>query len=157
MQINFLGFSKFVAASPACPEPGRYASNHQFYFEGHKKMRFSLRKNEWYACEFIGDEFDEDKCSYSPIRILDIKTLNSGKREYLLNFYHANYPEGVRDKEYKLRTIERGKTYLLAKAIDYSPPRFLQIYNINNNWLERHFGCELDKRIDCKEWLNRHA
>jgi hypothetical protein len=120
-------------------------------------MRFSLKRNEWYACEFIGDEFDEDKCSYSPIRIHDIKAFNSGKREYLLKFYHANYPEGVRDKEYRLRTIERGKTYLLTKATDYSPPRFLQIYHINNNWLERHFGCVHDERRDCKEWLNNHA
>ena len=120
-------------------------------------MRFSLKRNEWYACEFIGDEFDEDKCSYSPIRIYEIKPFNNGKREYLLKFYHANYPEGVRDKEYKLRTIERGKTYLLARAIDYSPPRFLQIYHVDNAWLKRHFGSIADERIECKEWLDRNA
>ena len=120
-------------------------------------MRFSLKRDKWYACEFIGDEFDKDKCSYSPIRIYDIKPFNNGKREYFLKFYHANYPEGVRDKEYKLRTIEIGNTYLLAKAIEYSPPRFLQIYHIDHAWLKRHFGSIVDDRIKCEEWLDRNA
>jgi len=120
-------------------------------------MRFTLQNNEWYACELIGDEFQEDKCSYSPIRIKNIEPLSNGRREYILRFYHANYPEGVRDKEYKLKTVERGQTFLLVKSIDHSPPRFLQIYEIDNDWMRRHFrGIELNGS-DCKIWLSRNA
>ena len=120
-------------------------------------MRFSIESNKWYACEIIGDEFDNDKCSYSPIRIYEIRPLKTGNRDFILKFYHANYPEGVRDKVYHLRTIERGKTYLLARTTEHSPIRFLQIYKINNHWLKQHFGHSLSEGIDCQEWLNRYA
>jgi hypothetical protein len=119
-------------------------------------MRFTLKKDEWYACEIIGDEFGEDKCSYSPIRVDELKPLGNENREYILSFYHANYPEGVRNKEYKLRTIERSETLLLARSVDHSPSRILQIYCIDNDWMQRHFRhIDLDG-ADCKEWLNRN-
>jgi len=120
-------------------------------------MRFTLKKNQWYACEIIGDEFEADKCSYTPIRVHELKPLGNGNREYILLFYHANYPEGVRNKEYKLRTIERSETLLIAKAVNYTPSRILQIYDIDNNWMKRHFKNIQLGKTDCKEWLNRNA
>jgi len=119
-------------------------------------MRFTLQKNNWYACELIGDEFNEDKCSYSPIRVYKIKPLGSGQRKFILSFYHANYPEGVNDKKYKLRTIQRGKAFILAKSIGHNPPRYLQIYDIDEGWLKRHFNIKLNG-VDYKEWLDRNA
>ena len=117
-------------------------------------MRFTLQPGKWYACEFVGDEFDEDKCSYSPIKIYEITPLNKGDRTYKLNFYHANYLEGVQEKEYSLRTIERGRTFLLAKAFEYSPSRYLQIYDIDTDWVRRHFP-EKSPEEDIQEWLER--
>jgi hypothetical protein len=102
-------------------------------------MKFTLERGKWYACELIGDEFDQDKCSYSPIKVLEITPLKTGKGWFVLRFRHLNYPEGVQGKEYKLQTIERGQSFLLAKATEYDPPRFLQIYEINVDWLRRHF------------------
>jgi len=61
-------------------------------------LRFTLRNKKWYACEFIGDEFDQDKCSYSPIRIIDIKPHGNGNRIITLKFFHANYPQGVQNE-----------------------------------------------------------
>lgn len=102
-------------------------------------MKFTLERGKWYACEMIGDEFEKDKCSYSPIKVYGVTPLETGKGLFVLCFRHLNYPEGVQDKEYKLQTIERGSSLLLAKAIGYSSPRFLQIYKIDVEWLNRHF------------------
>ena len=74
--------------------------------------RFTLVHDCWYACEFIGDEFDdahgEDRCSYSPIKVLCCEPLADGTRCMRLEFFHANYPAGVQDKVYTRQTIERG-------------------------------------------------
>ena len=119
--------------------------------------RFTLQPDQWYACEFIGDEFVEDKCSYSPIKTRDVQPDKSGGRTFILRFYHANYPEGVRDKSYYLQTIERGRSLLLAKSLDHDPPRFLQIYEITPEWVSRHFRRTNRNIHDIQAWLNENA
>jgi hypothetical protein len=119
-----------------------------------RDRRFTLVKNQWYACEIIGDEFVEDKCSYSPIRVDQIKPLGNGNREFLLRFYHANYPEGIRNKEYRLRSIERAATFLIAESVEHTQKRIFQIYDIDNRWMERHFKDIQLRGTDCKDWLN---
>ena len=119
--------------------------------------RFTIQPGRWYACELIGDEFDEDKCSYSPIKVHSIKPENNGDRTFLLNFYHAKYPEGVRDKTYKLRTIERGRSLILAKSLEHTPPRFLLIYDITGEWMARHFPGYDPSRTNIQEWLEKNA
>lgn len=119
-------------------------------------MRFTIEANRWYACELIGDEFEEDICSYSPIKILRLETLAHGDRTLSLHFYHANYPEGVRDKLYNLRTIERGEKFFLAKSLDHNPVRILQIYDISYEWVVRHFPRMTPGKNDLHRWLDRH-
>ena len=119
-------------------------------------MRFTVKTNRWYACELIGDEFEVDVCSYSPIKIQRFDTDGSGNRTFTLHFYHANYPEGVRDKTYNLRTIERADKFLLAKSLDHIPVRILQIYEITYEWIERHFPHLKHDNNDLQAWLNRH-
>lgn len=117
--------------------------------------RFTLEPRQWYACEIIGDEFDDDKCSYSPIKVISVMPAQKGNRTFSLDFYHANYPEGVRDKTYTLQTIERGSSFLLAKAIDYEPVRLLQIYEISPEWVTSHFpSFRPDDEI--QRWLERN-
>jgi hypothetical protein len=106
---------------------------------GDKSMRFTLEVGKWYACEIIGDEFEEDSCSYTPIRVDAIEPLGKGTRSFRLTFYHANYPEGVRTKQYVLRTLVRGEKYTIARSRDHNPTRILQIYDIDSEWLRRHF------------------
>ena len=120
-------------------------------------MRFTLEIRRWYACEFIGDEFSADKCSYSPIMVDKLETLGDGSRTFVLSFYHANYPEGVRGKVYRLQTLERGQTYLLARSLDHDPRRVLQIYDIDAAWLERHFPGMEPVRGDVQAWLETNA
>jgi hypothetical protein len=119
-------------------------------------MRFTIETNRWYACELIGDEFEADICSYSPIKILRIETLAHGDRTLSLHFYHANYPEGVRDKSYNLRTIERGEKFFLAKSLDHNPVRILQIYDISYEWVVRHFPGMMPDKNDLHRWFDRH-
>ena len=116
-------------------------------------MRFTLEPRRWYACELIGDEFGEDKCSYSPIKVYQVKALGDGSRTFVLSFYHANYPAGVQDKTYRLQTIERGRTYLLARSLEHEPTRVLQIYDIDAHWLERHFPGMKPVRGDIQTWM----
>lgn len=120
-------------------------------------MRFTLKKGRWYACEFIGDEFIEDRCSYSPIKIYSLIACHNGQRRFDLAFYHANYPEGVRDKEYELVTLERGRTFILAKSIQHDPLRILQIYDIDENWVRRHFAITSPPEQDIQHWLDSHS
>jgi hypothetical protein len=120
-------------------------------------MKFTLVPGRWYACEIIGDEFGEDKCSYSPVRVEELVPGKGGNRTFELRFHHSNYPEGVQSKQYRLQTIERGASFLLAKCLDHTPPRFLQIYDIDADWIMRHFPGVSPERHDVQQWLDRHG
>ena len=95
--------------------------------------------------EIFGQKFTPDIWPdlrhYSPIRVLDIIPAKSGQRKFTLDFYHAAYPEGVQGKSYKLETIERGEHFILAKTTskEHDPTRFVLIYNVSYEWLEKHF------------------
>lgn len=121
------------------------------------KDRFTIQPGRWYACEIIGDEFDEDCCSYSPIRVDHIEPLKNGNQIFKLHFYHANYPAGVRDKKYTLRTIERHHKFIIAKSIDHEPARILQIYDLDIRWIDRHFTNVNVHSNDLQRWLRDNA
>lgn len=118
-------------------------------------MKFTLEREKWYACELIGDEFGDDKCAYSPIKVFEITPLKTGNGLFVLRFRHLNYPEGVQGKEYKLQTIERGRSFLLAKAVDHDPPRFLQIYEIDVEWMRRHYTSPAGTVKNVQEYLEK--
>ena len=91
---------------------------------------------------FLGDEFDASAmcCTLpSPIRVDQVSTLAKGSRTFELSFFHANYPQGVQIKTYKLQTIDRGENGLLAKSTEHSPLRFLYITEITVDWLRHNF------------------
>ncbi|BCG47930.1 hypothetical protein GEOBRER4_n2783 [Citrifermentans bremense] len=82
--------------------------------------------------------------------------MGCGTRTFNLHFYHANYPEGVRDKVYKLQTIERTKRFLLARSLDHQPVRILLIFDISAEWLKAHYpGLRLDGPLEA--WLDRNV
>ena len=117
--------------------------------------RFSLNHGLWYAAELIGEEFGTDIRSYSPIRVQSVTA--QGGRKFSLAFYHANYPEGVRDKVYDLETIERNRYFVLARSRSHDPWRTLLIYNVTIKWLVRHFGIVARDTDDPQSWLTRNA
>jgi hypothetical protein len=122
--------------------------------------RFTLVPEQWYAAEFIGDEFgsNQEYRSYSPIRIHSVTPLKSGGRRLKVAFYHANYPEGVRDKTYTLETLERGEHYILCRSVEHSPTRLVLLYSISWEWMSRHFGVERPcLEEDLSRWLTANV
>ncbi|MEW9797084.1 hypothetical protein [Alteromonas sp. CYL-A6] len=119
--------------------------------------RFTLSENQWYAAEIIGEEFESEIRTYSPIKVYRLDRKKSGRSLFSLHFYHANYPEGVRDKVYELQTVERTRSFILAKTTERPMTRYLLIYSIDGDWLHKHFGVELDRTVRVDEWLERNA
>jgi hypothetical protein len=79
-------------------------------------------------------------------------------RKLSLTFYHANYPEGVRDKTYILTTIQRAQHFILARCLDVEPDRLLLIYAITGTWVKEHFNSAFDAPEDgIARWLDRNA
>ena len=117
--------------------------------------RFTLEIGRWYAAEIIGDEFaKEGMRSYSPIRVDAVKPLGEALRQFELQFYHLNYPEGVRDKVYTMQTLERASSYLLVRSIDHNPTRVFLIYEISWEWIEKHFRTlPNEQEPDIQRWL----
>ena len=103
--------------------------------------RFTLRARQWYACMLLGDEFASAMRAMSPtpIRIDRVTPLATGNRILEVSFFHANYPQGVQDKTYRLQTIHRGENGLLARSTDHNPPRFLYVTVITPEWLKHNF------------------
>ncbi len=56
-----------------------------------------------------------------PARRFEADTLKTGNALLELDFHHENYPEGVRDKRYRLEVLVRGTTYVLARSVEHRP------------------------------------
>lgn len=101
-------------------------------------LTFTLCPNRWYAmtCVLPGGGFE-----HSPIWLERVQARGDGRGQLDIDFYHANYPEGVRDKHYRLRTLHRSSGYLLAKeeATEGEEPRVVLLSEIRADWLLEHF------------------
>ena len=115
----------------------------------------------WYAVELIGDDMPlspDGGFARSPIRVDSVTPRKSGKRLFELAFYHANYPEGVRDKVYSLETIERGERFILAKSTEHDPVRMLLIHELTHEWLRTY--CKIgpaNPGDDVQVWCSRNC
>ena len=90
-----------------------------------------------------------------PIKVQRIAP--KGSRTFTLDFYHANYPEGVQDKSYDLQTIERTRTFILCRSENHKPARLLLIYPVTAAWLRQYCGSPLSESEDPESWLTRNA
>jgi hypothetical protein len=121
---------------------------------GHQQP-FTLVTGRWYAMEFIGREHDGTR--YSPIRVEGVTAGGRANRGLELRFYHANYPEGVRNKSYLLQMLERRKRYILAHRMPMDDEVVL-IEDISWEWLRRHLRIEpVQAEEDIQAWLDRNA
>lgn len=87
--------------------------------------------------ELIGPEFGTEVRHYSPILATSLSAPAKGSRCFDLSFFHAAYPEGVQDKVYTIRTIERSNHFLLGTVVGTS--RLVLFMALSDQWLNRHF------------------
>lgn len=101
--------------------------------------RFTLNPGTWYAMEFLSTDDGNFRRMYSPVKIMSIHPKGNGKGLFDLQFFHANYPEGVQTKLYTLRTLQRTPTYLFAERMEQSPPRMgVLLHDLTTEWLFLH-------------------
>lgn len=111
--------------------------------------------------QWIGDDFTDGSIGALPIRVDGLIPARTGQRRFGLRFYHANYPEGVRDKTYSLLTIERSVRFMLARRMEKGVQnvQYLFIHDVTWPWLKRHFGVGPvgDAPEDIEDWLRRNT
>ncbi|MFA3793190.1 hypothetical protein AB6T38_18935 [Aliiglaciecola sp. SL4] len=120
-------------------------------------MRITLEPGKWYAAEILSEEFSDSIRSYTPIKIRNLTSHGGGKRIFTLEFYHANYPSGVREKIYELRTLERNRNFILAVSTENKPKRTFLIHSISIEWLNRHFQANVERGQTAEDWLEINA
>ena len=78
---------------------------------------------------------------HSPIWVSRVAPKKRGKGLLRIEFYHANYPEGVRDKGYDLKVLHRDIGYLLAMRVDekQKPLGTMILETATLEWMERTF------------------
>jgi hypothetical protein len=121
---------------------------------------FTLRPDCWYAAEIIEDRGDGQNGfhTYSPILVESVVPAANEQRCFELAFYHANYPQGVQNKLYSLRTLMRSDHFILARSVQHTPTRDLLIYDITWEWLHSHFGVQQPGDCDdISDWLAKNA
>lgn len=101
--------------------------------------------------ELISPEFGEDIRHSSPIKALAFTPLGKGDGRFELEFFHANYPEGVQDKIYTIRTIERKRNYLLGRVVDTE--RMVLLFDLSESWLAAHFGARFKPGESPERWV----
>lgn len=79
------------------------------------------------------------------------RPLSTGHGEFELHFFHANYPAGVHDKQYRLRTILRTASYLAAAVTD--SPRIVVFQPVSREWLRDRFDFVVPADEDIGRWL----
>lgn len=110
-------------------------------------LPFILYPRVWYAMTV---HFPTQPIAHhSPIYVQQVRALKSGQGLLDLTFFHANYPEGVQDKRYRLRVLHRSSGHLVAARIEESSfdpePLAIVLAPISPVWMKVHF-----------EWLNVH-
>lgn len=101
-------------------------------------MAFSLYPRTWYAMEYL---FPSGHWHYSPVWVEEAVPRKTGKGLLLVRFYHANYSEGVRSKEYTIMVLRREEGYLLGFRVDTSSRSQVPILflGMTREWLCAHF------------------
>lgn len=109
--------------------------------------RFTLEQGRWYGWSmypgYVGPYF-------SPIRIVELQPLGTGRSRLKLTFFNVNYAQGVQRFEVSLRVLYRAPDHLLA-ALDEGdgqpPERTAVISPLTWAWLD---SCDPHHRFDTR-------
>jgi hypothetical protein len=98
-----------------------------------------LVPHAWYAMEVFGASGAATNPHVSPIFLKAVEPLKTGRGLLKIDFFHANYPEGVQDKEYVLRVLHRGPSHFAAMKMEDEQQPLVVIFPIESDWTKTHF------------------
>lgn len=103
--------------------------------------------------------FPSGNQSKSPIWIIAVKPLESGRNELDLKLWDAAYCEGVQEKLYRLEIVARARGYLLAlRKHGDAGQTALVLRSISHDWMRLHFGAlaqDLENSDDIGRWVEQ--
>lgn len=100
--------------------------------------KFSIKIRFWYAMEYLGANASDSTHHFSPIYIQSIHQQNTGASRLDIEFFHANYPQGVQNKLYKVKVLDRTESFIVAKRVDVVED-VLIIHELSWDWMKQHF------------------
>ena len=115
-------------------------------------MTFTLTPRRWYAMLCV---FADGEQHASPIWVSDLRAGKTGRGILELDFWHANYTEGVQDKTYALHVLRREPGYLLTEQRETGVRRIVLLSEVTASWLRTHFRQEAVG--DLQELLDREC
>jgi molybdenum cofactor cytidylyltransferase len=121
------------------------------------ERHFTLKRNRWYACEFLGAEYGGALRACTAIRVLRCEALKTGRGWLELSFLQFRAPETERNVKCRVQILERSEHFLLARSLDQQPVRYLLLHAIDRAWLHQHLGISPEENEDLQRGLDRHA
>lgn len=101
--------------------------------------RFTLEAGVWFAALKFGRLIVGKQEFPSPIRVLQVTPLGSGNQLLSVHCFQGNDPGGDGNRQYRLQTIERSETGLLARVMGDSDAGYIHLTELSQSWMEYHF------------------
>lgn len=117
--------------------------------------RLTLRPRHWYAMNYFAGTMHW--MHVSPIWIFSVTGRKFGNGELAMEFFHANYSEGVQNKVYDLRVLRRTPGFLCAEVNsgnDEARPAVI-ITELTLEWLSMHWP-SMRPTGDPQAWCDEH-
>lgn len=109
--------------------------------------RFTLERGRWYGWSMYPG-YGYSGPYFSPIRVVEVRPLGTGKSLMQLRFFNVNYAAGVQMFEVSLRILYRAPDHMLAALVeddDKPPERTAVISPLTWAWLK---ACDPHHRFD---------
>lgn len=101
--------------------------------------RFTLDAGAWYAGLKFGRSSVGQQELHSPIRVLQVFPHGSGNQLLTVHCFQGNDFEGDGNREYRLQTIERSESGLLARVMGNPEAGYIHLSELSQSWMEYHF------------------
>jgi hypothetical protein len=109
--------------------------------------RMTLEPGRWYGWTMYPGYLDRPY--HSPIKVLGVRALGTGRGLFDLEFHNLAYAEGVRNMGYRLRTLRRERHHIIA-AEDESD-RSVVIVPLGMVWIDIHAASLKDQLVGLVE------
>lgn len=94
--------------------------------------RMTLEPGRWYGWTMYPGYVDRPY--HSPIKVLEVRALGTGRELFDLEFHNLAYARGVRNMHYRLRTLRRERHHIIAAQADSD--RSVVIVPLGMAWID---------------------